>query len=354
METAVRMAAVTTSTVLALAAAGCGGRDDDNPIVEPARTSTVQERHPDHKACMISDSDGFHDRSVNQIAHDGLLDAKENLGVQTAEIESTSNGGFVDDIAELVKQKCNTIVTVGSQVGFATAAVAKKYPDVDFAIVDFEFEAPEENAKGLVFDTGAPSYLAGYLAAGMTKTGVVGTGGAPIASAIAAMDGFAAGVARHNVDNGTEVKVVGWNPTTQKSSFPAFERDGAKIGGELISQGADIIFPVLGPGGLGALAEAKEKGAKAIWVGADGCVLAPEFCDILLTSVVKGMDVAVLESIRDSANDTFTRSPYVGTLANGGVDLAPYREAEETIPDDLKAQVEELKKQLIDGTLNVG
>lgn len=355
MKTTVRVAAVVTSTVLVLAAAGCGDRDDDNPTAEPTKTSAPKESHPDHKACMVSDSGGFNDKSFNQTSHDGLVNAKENLGVQTAEIQSNSNAEYADNIAEMVKQDCNTIVTVGFLLGDATATAAKKNPDVNFSIVDFAYETPAKNVKGLVFDTGAPSYLAGYLAAGSTKTGVVGTfGGAPIPTVTVFMDGFAAGVAKYNEDNGTDVKVVGWNPTTQKGSFSGFESGGDKVGGELITQGADIIFPVAGPAGLGALAVAKEKGAKGIWVDTDGCVSAAEYCDILLTSVMKGMDVAVEESIRESANDKFTNTLYSGTLANGGVNLAPYHEAEDTIPDELKEKIEELKQQLIDGTLKVG
>ena len=94
----------------------------------------------------------------------------------------------------------------------------------------------------------------------------------------------------------------------------------------MIQQGADVIFPVAGPAGLGGLQAAQDNDVWAIWVDTDGCVSAAEYCDSLLTSVVKGMDVAVEQAIKDSADGNFTNEPYVGTLENGGVDLAPYHE----------------------------
>ncbi len=167
------------------------------------------------------------------------------------------------------------------------------------------------------------------------------------------MDGFAKGVAKYNEDNGTDVKVVGWNPEKEEGSFTNdFENKtlGQSTAEEMITQGADVIFPVAGPAGLGGLQAAQDQDVRAIWVDTDGCVSAEEYCDVLLTSVMKRMDVAVETAIADSASGAFNNEPYFGTLENDGVALAPIAD---DVDPELTAQVEELQQQFIDGTLTI-
>jgi basic membrane protein A len=258
----------------------------------------------------------------------------------------------------MLQANCNQITTVGFLLGDATEAAAKKNPDVDFSIVDFGYAKPPANLKGLTFNTSEPSYLAGYLAAGMSKSGIVGTfGGLPIPTVTIFMTGFVQGVEKYNEDNGADVKVVGWNPKTEKGSFTEDFEDktkGQTIGSNMIQQGADVIFPVAGPAGLGGLQAAQDNDALAVWVDTDGCVSAAEYCDVLLTSVVKAMDVGVEQGIKDSVDGKFSNEPYVGTLENGGVSLAPYHEFDSEIPQELKDKVEELKQQIISGEIKVG
>jgi basic membrane protein A len=340
--------------------AGCGDRGDDT--TEPQATDTPSasptESNPDFKACMVSDSGGFDDKSFNQTSHDGLENAKTNLGIQTGEIESQSDSEYADNIDALVQQDCNQITTVGFLLGDATEAAAKANPDVDFAIVDYGYEKPADNLKALAFSTAEPSYLAGYQAAGMSKSGIVGTfGGLPIPTVTIFMTGFVQGVEKYNEDNGADVKVVGWNPKTETGSFTEDFEDQAKgqqVAEQMIQQGADVIFPVAGPAGLGGLQAAQDNDAFGIWVDTDGCVSAAEYCDVLLTSVVKGMDVAVQQAIKDSVDDNYSSEPYVGTLENEGVGLAPYHDLDSEIPQELKDRIEELKQQIIDGEIQVG
>ena len=112
----------------------------------------------------------------------------------------------------------------------------------------------------------------------------------------------------------------------------------------MIQQGADIIFPVAGPAGLGGLQAAQDADARGIWVDTDGCVSAAEYCDILLTSVMKGMDVAVPRPpSRRPIDGSSTTSSYVGTLENDGVGLAPFHERTPTIDQEVNDKIEELK-----------
>ncbi|MDZ5621552.1 BMP family ABC transporter substrate-binding protein [Nocardioides sp. HM23] len=362
------------AAIAALALTACGDREDDGdgdssasdtPTSTESSPTEDAEQFPDFKACMVSDSGGFDDKSFNQTSHDGMEAAAENYGVQTAEAESSDPSQFADNIDSLVNQDCNQITTVGFLLGDATRAAAKANPDVDFAIVDYEFLHPETfepnpppNAKGLTFDTGQPSFLAGYLAAAKSETGVVGTfGGLNIPTVTIFMTGFAQGVEHYNTENDADVKVLGWDPENPDAgSFTNDFEDktaGQSLAEEMIGQGADVIFPVAGPAGLGGLQAAQDNEVWGIWVDTDGCVSAAEYCDSLLTSVVKGMDVAVEKAILDSASGSFNNEVYRGTLEDGGVSLAPYGPNAD-VDDELAAEIEDLKQQIISGEITVG
>lgn len=361
MKKTARIASV--AAVIALGLSACGSRDDESSTADEsstptasATTSAAAQQYPDFKACMVSDSGGFDDKSFNQTSKAGLDNAVSQYGMQEADVESTDPSQFADNINEMVSQGCNSITTVGFLLGDATEAAAKKNPDIDFSIVDFAYEKAPANLKGLTFNTGEPSYLAGYVAAAKSETGVVGTfGGLNIPTVTIFMTGFYEGVQKYNEDNGTDVQVIGWDPAKPKAGSFTNDFENKTIGQttaeEMIKQGADVIFPVAGPAGLGGLQAAQDNDVKAIWVDTDGCVSAAEYCDVLLTSVMKGMDVAVQQAILDGAEGDFSNEVYVGTLANNGVGLAPFSD---DVDAELQAKVEELKQQIIDGTIKVG
>ena len=363
MKKTARLAVITLAAALTLTGCGDRGNTSSNSSDQPSETTSASpsptQSNPDFKACMVSDSGGFDDKSFNQTSHDGLEKAKTDLGINTAQIESQSDSEYVDNINALLQQNCNIITTVGFLLGDATEKAAKKNPDVDFSIVDFAYPKAPDNLRGLTFDTAQPSFLAGYLAAGMSKSGVVGTfGGLPIPTVTIFMDGYWEGVQHYNQENGKDVKVVGWDEKTQKGSFTEDFEDktkGQTIAENMIQQGADVIFPVAGPAGLGGLQAAQDSNGqvKAIWVDTDGCVSAAEYCGVLLSSVMKGMDVAVEQSIKDSLDGKFSNEPYTGTLANGGVGLAGYQQQASSVPTELSDKIEELKQQIIDGDITV-
>jgi basic membrane protein A len=355
---------VALGCVVALGLAACGNKPDDNAGSSssaggsPTETTTAPD-NSDVLACMVSDSGGFDDKSFNQTAYKGLTDAVDQLGVSKAQVESQSDSDYKNNVNAMIQQKCNIIVTVGFKLGDVTEAAAKKNPNIDFAIVDYGYAKPPPNLKGLGFNTAPSSFLAGYLAAGMTQTGTVGTfGGIKIPTVTIYMDGFWEGVQYYNSKNNTDVKVLGWNEQTQNGSFTNDFEDknkGAQTASTLTAQGADILFPVAGPAGLGALQVAQNSGGQvnAIWVDTDGCVSAAQYCDVILTSVEKGMDVAVEDAIKSTVDGKFNNKPYVGTLANGGTTLAPYHDWASKIPTDLQQQIEQLKQDLMDGTVTV-
>ncbi|HIY23610.1 MAG TPA: BMP family ABC transporter substrate-binding protein, partial [Candidatus Brachybacterium merdigallinarum] len=160
--------------------------------------------------------------------------------------------------------------------------------------------------------------------------------------------------------HGTEVEALGWNKESQSGSIVGTFEDQSKgkaVSDEFYNAGADIIMPVAGPVGAGTLASAKEgENRHVIWVDADGYETNssdPEAQSRILTSVMKEMTVAVEDVIAGAAGDAYDATPYIGTLENGGVGLAPYHDYEDDVPAELTAEIEELTQQIIDGEVEV-
>lgn len=317
----------------------------------------------DFKACMVSDSGGFDDKSFNETSHNGLLKAKDELGIQIQDIQSKNDSDFAPNIKQMVDAKCNIIVTVGFLLADATIAAAQQNPNIKFAIVDSPSSKDGlPNHKGLLFNTAESAFMAGYLAAGMSTTGKVGTfGGMKIPTVTIFMDGFAQGVSYYNKAKSKNVEVLGWDAAKQDGQFVSgqnpFENQagGKETATALIALGADVIFPVAGPAGLGGLQAAQATGGKvnAIWVDSDGCVKNQQYCPQIMTSVAKGMDVAVLQAIKDAKDGKFSNEAYVGTLKNGGTFLAPFHDFDGKVPAELKSELDKIKADIESGTIKI-
>lgn len=312
-------------------------------------------------ACQVTDTGGIDDNSFNQTAWDGVLAAQEKLGVDGRFLESQAETDYEANINSLLGGQCDVILTIGFLLGDATANAAQANPDQKFSIVDFAYDPTIPNVLGQVFATDQAAFLAGYLAAGMSKSGIVGTfGGINIPPVTIFMDGFAAGVAHHNAEKGTSVQVLGWNPASREglftNNFDSLD-DGRAFAQNLYDEGADIVLPVAGPVGLGSAALADELGTdalKIIGVDADLYRTDPEKGHVYLTSILKRMDSTVYQVIEATMNGSFEGGLTVGTLENGGVGLAPYHDMDGIVPDDLKAEVEALREGIISGAIKVG
>ncbi|WP_396121948.1 BMP family protein [Aestuariimicrobium sp. p3-SID1156] len=362
------MAALAMTLTACAEAPNAGSTSGSDTTAATTAQSTAQNTSgggsDDFKACMVSDSGGFDDKSFNQTSYAGLQKAEKELGIQTGKVESADTKDFNTNIKSMIDAKCKIIVTVGFLLSDATVAAAKANPDVQFAIVDDNPASAKglKNFKPLVFNTAESSFLAGYYAAASTKTGKVGTfGGMKIPTVTIFMDGFAQGVKYYNEQKSKSIQVLGWDVAKQDGQFVPEPKPFENIAGgkntaqNLVSQGADILFPVAGPAGQGGLQVAKESGGKvsAIWVDTDGCVSAAEYCSSIPTSVYKGMDVAVFEAIKAAKEGTFSSEPYVGTLKNEGTGISPFHEFDSKVPAELKTELEQVKKDIIDGKIKV-
>ena len=366
------MRALAAIMAIALLATACGDAPDDEgeateteteatetETTAPTATETEAATEPEGEsvlACMVTDTGGVDDRSFNQTSYEGLQQAESELGAEISVLESTSDADFVPNINAHIENGCNLIVTVGFLLGEATQQAAEANPDVNFAIVDFAYESPIPNVRELVFATDEAAFLAGYVAAGMTETGKVGTyGGINIPTVSIFMDGYLAGVRHYNAENGTNVEVLGWDGSDGlfTGDFESQE-NGRQVTDQLLNNGADIIMPVAGPVGLGSAAAIEEAGSgKLIWVDTDGYESASQFGSLMLTSVMKNMDVAVFDTVQKVVDGSFEGEQFVGTLENDGVGIAPFHDFEDEVPQELKDQLDTLRQGIIDGSISV-
>jgi basic membrane protein A len=315
--------------------------------------------------CMVTDTGGIDDRSFNASAWAGMqAAAKAGSNINVKYLQSTTQADYVPNINTFISQKCGIIVTVGFLMGDATSAASKAHPSQKFAIVDVSYPKPLTNVNTLVFDTAQDGFQGGYLAAGMTKTGKVATfGGQKLPTVTIYMDGFWDGVQYYNQKHGTHVQVLGWNEQTQNGSFTGDftnQTKGQTLTQTFISEGADIIFPVAGNVGLGAAKAVQQADQAAgsqkvnmMWVDVDGCVSAPQYCKYFITSVQKGIVAAVSTSVTGAAGGSFKGGNYIGTLANGGVALAPFHTFDSKVPSSLKSELAQVKAGIVNGSIKV-
>ena len=348
---------VAAAGIVTLALAGCGGGTTSNGGGGASEAKDAAT----FKACAVSDAGGWDDKSFNESAYNGLKAAQDSLGIQINTAESSSDTDFVPNVEAMVSDGCTLIIGVGFNLEQAIHKSAEQNTDLHYALVDSSFTDGQEtvtveNGRPLLFNTAEAAFLAGYAAAGMTKTGKVATfGGIQIPSVTVFMDGFVDGVDAYNKAKGTSVQVLGWDKATQNGSFTQ-DFDNQTLGKEqaqqFISQGADIIMPVAGPVGLGAAAAAKADGNTwIIGVDSDWYVANPDYSSIVLTSVMKEIGASVEQSIKDSVDGKFSSDPYVGTLANGGVSLAPFHDFDAKVSDELKADLAKLTEDIKTGKL---
>jgi basic membrane protein A len=348
---------LTLLALVSLVAAACGSKPSNQGAGATGGTTAAK-----FLACQVTDTGGIDDRSFNATAWKGMQDAQSQLGVQVKFLESTTSNDYAPNVQTFVQQKCGLIVTVGFLLGDTTKASAKSNPSQKYAIVDFAYkpsEVPNNNVLGLTFSTDQAAFLAGYVAAGMSKTHKLGTfGGLKIPTVTIFMDGFSAGMKYYNQKNNANVQLVGWDATKQNGLFTGDftnQDNGKRVTETLLSQGADIILPVAGPVGLGAAAAVKAAGAgkHMVWVDTDGCESAQQYCSLFLTSIEKHMDVAVKTAIKSTIDNQFKGGTYVGTLQNDGVGIAPFHDFDSQVPQKIKDDLNTIKQGIISGSISV-
>ncbi|MBW8803812.1 MAG: BMP family ABC transporter substrate-binding protein [Catenulisporales bacterium] len=365
------------AAVVALAAAGCGSKSTPaasssssstgagpSSSSSSASSSSTGAGGANFNACMVTDIGGIDDRSFNASAWAGMQAAEKDGKAKVQYLQSTSENDYVPNITALEGKGCNLIVTVGGLMADATNSQAEAKSGQNFAIVDHssandKTQKPESNVHGLEFNTAQGAFLAGYLAAASSKSGVVATwGGLNIPPVTVYMDGFWEGVQYYNHAKGKSVKVLGWDENNPSGgSFSKSFTDtnaGKSLTDGFINQGADVVFPVAGGAGRGATASAKGGKAKVIWVDTDGCVSDADDCPVFLASVTKGIETAVKKIVEDSAAGNFKGGTQdVLDLSNGGTDLVYGKTLGTAIPADVQSEIAALKAQITSGAVKI-
>jgi basic membrane protein A and related proteins len=360
-------APVAMLVTLALVVAACNGATapgtpaPGTPAPGTPAPGTPPPAQADFLACQVSDTGGIDDRSFNQSAWDGMQRAQNELGVEVRFLESESAEDYQRNINQFINDGCDLIITVGFLLGDDTQLAAEANPDVRFAIVDFAYDPPLPNVEGLIYDTAPAAMLAGYASASWSRTGVMGTfGGINIGAPVTDfMDGFIAGANYWNEQQGANVRVLGGRDPNDPASgtftgnFDSTD-DARAVSVAMLQENADVILPVGGPIGQGTFAAIEEMGVDAVGLGVDvdWTETVPEFSNLMLTSIIKRIDVSVFQAIERALADEEPQPVFISTLENGGVGIAPFHDYDGDITDEVRQGLQELEEGLIAGEID--
>jgi basic membrane protein A len=329
--------------VLGVVAVGCGGDDDSGSSGSGASSNATPEKKA-IKVGLVTDIGGLNDRSFNQLANEGLERAKSELGVEGRVLTSKSDADYVPNLSTLAQQKFDLVIGVGFLMSDAMNTVATKFPDTNFAIIDFSqaaLKAKPANVRGLLFKENEAGYLAGYLAALYVKD----KGGDQVISSVGGqkippVDGYIAGYQAAAEKANPKIKTL--NGYSQDFVDQAKCKE---IALNQIAEGSQVVFQVAGQCGLGALDAAKEKGVLGIGVDADQGYLG----DHILTSAQKKVDVAVFETAKAAQDGTFKGGEdQIFDLKSDGVGLGKLNAEGQKYAD----KVDEIKQQIISGEIS--
>jgi basic membrane protein A len=265
------------------------------------------------RLAMVTDTGGLGDRSFNDGAYRGLLDAKALLHADIAVLQSRSAADYQPNLTVLANKEYDEIFAVGFLMARDVDEVASRFPDRNFAIIDAVVDEP--NVASVTFREQEGSFLAGAAAAMATKTKTIAfIGGIDIPLLRKFEAGYSAGARQIDPNVHVLVKYVG--------SFddPAA---GKEIAGVLLDQHADVIYVAAGKAGLGAIEEIKgTTGVYAIGVDVDQDALAP---GKILTSMVKRVDIGVLTIAREAAKGKTPHGHIELGLSDGAIGLTSFK-----------------------------
>lgn len=318
-----------------------------------APTAAPQPTAKPFRVGLVTDVGEVDDKSFNQSAWEGAQAGAEAAGGVADYIETKDAKDYAANIAEFADKGYDVIITVGFALGQATAEAAKRYPEIKFIGVD-QFQAENApNLAGLIFHEDQAGYLAGVLAAKLTKTGtiaaVLGTDLVP--PVVAFKEGYELGAKATRPD----IKLIStYHPGGLDVAFTDPEW-GATTSAQAIDQGADVVFAAGGKTGNGGLIEVATQSQAnpgalfCIGVDSDQWETVPEAHPCLISSAMKLIEPGVAELIAQAKAGTFPTGNYFGAVG-----LAPFHDFDSTLSADVKALLDETAAKLKDGSLATG
>ncbi len=296
------------------------------------------------KPAVIYDVSGKHDKSFGEAAYNGAERFKKDTGIKYKDFEPSKPIQIQQTMERFAKRKYSPIVGVGFILGPIMEGVAKKYPDVSFTVIDAVVDLP--NVQSVLYKEHEGSFLVGMLAAMKSKTGVVGfVGGMDIPTIKRFGCGYEQGAKHVNSNMQVIHNMTGTDHTAWSNPTRAGELARAQF-----QKGADVIFAAAGGSGLGVYQAAKEAGKYAIGVDSNQNYLHP---GTMLTSMVKRVDVGVYNSFNDSHQGKFQAGVVTLGLKEDGVGWAYDQYNKDLITAEMKASVEQARKDIISGKVKV-
>ena len=297
------------------------------------------------KPAVVYDVGSKFDKSFNEGVWNGVQKFSTETGVNVAEFQITNETQREQAMRRLVERGATMVIAVGFSQADALDAVAADYPDRQFAIIDVSW-LDRPNLRQYVFKEHEGSYLVGIAAALASKTGKVGfVGGMDIPLIRKFHCGYLQGVKSAHADIEVFQAMTGttpaaWNDPTRASELAKGQMD----------RGADVVYHAAGRSGIGVIQAAADAGKLAIGVDSNQNGLAPGF---VLTSMLKRVDVATYQTLKDGLAGTFSAGILSLGLAEGGVDWAQDEHNAGLLTDGLKAAVEKAKADIIAGSIAV-
>ncbi|MBX3096133.1 MAG: BMP family ABC transporter substrate-binding protein [Fimbriimonadaceae bacterium] len=330
------------ATILSLSLTGCNPpAESETNGTQPTGNAGTAEPKADILVGIVFDKGGRGDQSFNDSAFRGIQRAEKELGITMKAVDSKTDADYETNIRAMAEAEADLVIGVGYAMKNAIDDVAKEFPDTKFALVDSVSDLP--NVRSVLFKEEEGSFLAGYLAAKVSKTKKVGFVGGKDGELIRKFyAGYAAGVKYANA--GVEV-------LPPKFTDDWDNQDIAKAAANVLyGNGADIVYHAAGRAGLGVIAAAKDKNLLAIGVDSNQDHIAK---GNVLTSMIKRVDESVFQTIQDVQGGTFTPGIKVYDLAGGGVGLSEFEFTQEMVTPDMQKGLDEIEKLIVNGTLKI-
>ena len=293
---------------------------------------------------IVFDAGGKDDRSFNAAAWKGVQHAGKDFPIVVRDAEPGDPNSVEPALRAFAERGYDLVIGVGFSQTPIVEQVAKDYPKLNFAIVDGVSQLP--NVASLIFKEHEGSYLVGMIAARTSKTGVLGfVGGMDIPLIHKFETGYEEGARAVNPNIKVIQNYVGVTDAAWNNPGKGKELSVAQIG-----KGADVLFAAAGNSGLGAFDAAEQYGKYVIGVDSNQNWVKPGF---VLTSMVKRVDNAVYQIVRDRVNNQFKGGIHVYGLDNDGIGYAMDQYNQKLIPPPVIQEVEAAKQKIIHGEIKV-
>jgi len=299
----------------------------------------------DFKPAVIYDMGGKFDKSFNEGVFNGIKRFTDETGVEVMEFEVTNEAQREQAMQRMVQRGATIVLGVGFAQADAIDKVAGENPDKKFAIIDVSW-LDKPNLRQYAFKEHEGSYLVGMAAALASKTGKVGfVGGMDIPLIRAFACGYVQGAKAVNGDVEVLQNMTGTTPAAWNDPGK-----GAELTQSQIDRGADVVYQAAGGTGIGVIRAAADAGKFSIGVDSNQNHLAP---GSVLTSMLKRVDVAAYQTMKDAMSGNFETGVRTLGLAEGGVGWALDENNKDLISDDMKTKIDAASADIVAGKVSV-